>query len=487
MTAPDDLDAVVRRFWAAAAADDHSAMHRFLCTDITCVAGPGVLHGVADTLRSGALTHAIGSLIDVHTWSCGIDLGSALVVYDVPEGGRAVQSQVWRRHDATWRLVTVHTSTPRRGFDSTVWRVVGDPLIEAAAPGPLTGTTVAVKDVFAVAGFPTGGGVPAYERSVPAATEHSAAVARLLNSGAHIRGIARTDQFAYSMAGDNPHYGTPPNAAVPAALPGGSSSGPASAVAHGDADLGLATDTAGSIRTPASYQGLWGLRSTHGSISTRGLLALAPDFDTIGLLSRDPDLLALATTTLLDAPSTTDIGSGMPTLDDLDIDDGELARLAEAFRVHQAFQAWSVHGDWITAHPGALEGSAAARFAVAAAIDADDDARARDELAALTAQFDEQLGDDVLDIPAAATAAPRRWASDAEVEKTRTATLQLTAIAAATGRPAVTFPDRETSDGPIGRSLVGPRGSDTALIARAIELASASPAATPDQGGFSRC
>ena len=487
MTAPDDLDAVVRRFWAAAAADDRSALHRFLCTDITCVTGPGVLHGVADTLLSGALTHAIGSLLDVHTRSCAIDLGSALVVYDVPEGGRAVQSQVWRRHDATWRLVTVHTSTPRRGFDSTVWRVVGDPLIEAAAPGPLTGTTVAVKDVFAVAGFPTGGGVPAYERSVPAATEHSAAVARLLNSGAHIRGIARTDQFAYSMAGDNPHYGTPPNAAVPAALPGGSSSGPASAVAHGDADLGLATDTAGSIRTPASYQGLWGLRSTHGSISTRGLLALAPDFDTIGLLSRDPDLLALATTTLLDARSTTDIGSGMPTLDDLDIDDGELARLAEAFRVHQAFQAWSVHGDWITAHPGALEGSAAARFAVAAAIDADDDARARDELAALTAQFDEQLGDDVLDIPAAATAAPRRWASDAEVEKTRTATLQLTAIAAATGRPAVTFPDRETPDGPIGRSLVGPRGSDTALIARAIELASASPAATPDQGGFSRC
>lgn len=487
MTAPDDLDAVVRRFWAAAAADDHSALHRFLCTDITCVTGPGVLHGAADTLLSGALTHAIGSLLDVHTRSCAIDLGSALVVYDVPEGGRAVQSQVWRHDGTTWRLATVHTSTPRRGFDSTVWRVVGDPLIEAAAPGPLTGTTVAVKDVFAVAGFPTGGGVPAYERSVPAAPEHSTAVARLLNSGAHIRGIARTDQFAYSMAGDNQHYGTPPNAAVPAALPGGSSSGPASAVAHGDADLGLATDTAGSIRTPASYQGLWGLRSTHGSISTRGLLALAPDFDTIGLLSRDPDLLALATSTLLDAPSTTDIGSGMPTLDDLDIDDGELARLAEAFRVHQAFQAWSVHGDWITAHPGALAGSAAARFAVAAAIDADDDARARDELAALAAQFDEQLCDDVLDLPAAATAAPRRWASDAEVEKTRTATLQLTAIAAATGRPAVTFPDRETSDGPIGRSLVGPRGSDTALIARAIELASASPAATPDQGGFSRC
>ena len=241
MTAPDDLGAVVRRFWAAAAGDDRTALHRFLCADVTCVAGPGVLHGVADTLRSGALTHAIGSLLDVHTRSCAIDLGSALVVYDVPDGGRAVQSQLWRRDDTTWRLASVHASTPRRGFDSTVWRVVGDPLVASSAPGPLAGTTVAVKDVFAVAGFATGGGVPAYEQSAPIATEHATAVARLLNSGAHIRGIARTDQFAYSMAGDNQHYGTPPNAAVPAALPGGSSSGPASAVAHGDADLGLAT------------------------------------------------------------------------------------------------------------------------------------------------------------------------------------------------------------------------------------------------------
>ena len=485
MTAPDDLGAVVRRFWAAAAGDDRTALHRFLCADVTCVAGPGVLHGVADTLRSGALTHAIDSLRDVQIHTRATDLGEALVVYDVPDGGRAVQSQLWRRDDTTWRLASVHASTPRRGFDSTVWRVVGDPLVASSVPGPLAGTTVAVKDVFAVAGFPTGGGVPAYERSAPIATEHATAVARLLNSGADLRGIARTDQFAYSMAGDNPHHGTPPNAAVPAALPGGSSSGPASAVAHGDADLGLATDTAGSIRTPASYQGLWGLRSTHGSVSTRGLLPLAPDFDTIGLLSRDPDLLALATTTLLDAPSTTDIGCGMATLDD--IDDIGLVRLAEAFRVHQAFQAWSVHGDWITAHPGALEGSAAARFAAAAAIDADDDARACDELAALAAKLDERLGDDLLDIPAAATAAPRRWASGAEVEKTRTATLQLTAIAAATGRPAVTFPHRETSDGPIGRSLVGPRGSDTALIARAIEFASACPVATPESGGFPRC
>ena len=106
-----------------------------------------------------------------------------------------------------------------REVDSRVWRVVGDPLIAAASHGPLDGATVAVKDVFAVAGYATGGGVPAYEQSVDVAADHATAVARLIHAGARVRGIARTDQFAYSMAGDNPHYGTPPNAAVPEPCP----------------------------------------------------------------------------------------------------------------------------------------------------------------------------------------------------------------------------------------------------------------------------
>lgn len=376
-----------------------------------------------------------------------------------------------------------------REVDSRVWRVVGDPLIAAASHGPLDGTTVAVKDVFAVAGYATGGGVPAYEQSVDVAADHATAVARLIHAGARVRGIARTDQFAYSMAGDNPHYGTPPNAAVPDALPGGSSSGPASAVAHCDADLGLATDTAGSIRVPASYQGLWGMRTTHGSVSTDGLLPLAPDFDTVGVLTREPDLLLRATSVLLNSPSNTDIGSGVATLDD--IGEVDLQRLAEAFRTHQAFQAWTVHGDWITAYPGALAGSAAARFAVAAGINAAQDARACDELADITQQLDELLGSDVLALPAASSHAPRLGASGHDVERERSATVRLTAIASATGRSAVTFPYRDTSEGPIGHSLVGPRGCDTALIGRAVEFASASPTASRDsfatQGGTPRC
>ena len=129
-----------------------------------------------------------------------------------------------------------------------------------------------MKDLFEVAGFAVGAGVPAYlAESRPAATSASA-VEALVAAGADVIGIAQTDEFAYSVAGRNSHYGTPPNVAAPGSIPGGSSSGPASAVALGQVSIGLGTDTAGSIRVPASYQGLWGLRTSHGAIDT----AVAP-------------------------------------------------------------------------------------------------------------------------------------------------------------------------------------------------------------------
>ena len=129
-----------------------------------------------------------------------------------------------------------------------------------------------MKDLFEVAGFAVGAGVPAYlAESRPAATSASA-VEALVAAGADVIGIAQTDEFAYSVAGRNSHYGTLPNVAAPGSIPGGSSSGPASAVALGQVSIGLGTDTAGSIRVPASYQGLWGLRTSHGAIDTAGLL-----------------------------------------------------------------------------------------------------------------------------------------------------------------------------------------------------------------------
>ena len=206
-------------------------------------------------------------------------------------GGTGLQTQVWERIDGRWLITAAHVTPRSQALDRSVWRTVGDPLWQGAWEGALAGLTVAVKDLFAIKGYRIGAGNPAFLDEARAETTTAAAVTDLLRGGASLRGIARTDEFAYSIAGDNAHYGTPPNGALPGALPGGSSSGPASAVATGQAEIGLATDTAGSVRVPASYQGLWGLRTTHGLVPRQGLLPLAQSFDTIGWLTRDGETL----------------------------------------------------------------------------------------------------------------------------------------------------------------------------------------------------
>ncbi|MEO5534701.1 MAG: amidase family protein, partial [Pseudolysinimonas sp.] len=111
-------------------------------------------------------------------------------------------------------------------FDTSVWREYGEPLIAGAAEGPLRGETVAVKDLYDVEGFKVGLGNPTFLAEAEVEIGSAPAVAMLLEAGADVVGIAQTDEFAYSIAGANPHYGAPPNPAVPGGLPGGSSSGP---------------------------------------------------------------------------------------------------------------------------------------------------------------------------------------------------------------------------------------------------------------------
>ena len=184
-------------------------------------------------------------------------------------------------------------------FDPRVWREVGDPLLPATGAGPLAGMSVAVKDLFALEGFPIGAGnAERLAESRPEKTT-AAAVAVLQAAGAVVAGIARTDEFAYSLAGTNSHYGTPPNPKAPGRVSGGSSSGSASAVSLGQATIGLGTDTGGSIRVPTAYQGLYGIRTSHGAIPTDGLLPLAPSFDTVGWMTRDAATLAAVGKVLL--------------------------------------------------------------------------------------------------------------------------------------------------------------------------------------------
>lgn len=394
-------------------------------------------------------------------------------------------------------------STSGDGADARVWRVLGKPLVTGAAGGSggvgaLVGESVAVKDVYAVAGYAVGAGNPAYLAQARPASEHAEAVRLLLDAGASIRGIARTDEFAYSIVGANAHYGTPPNPRAPSRMPGGSSSGPASAVALGEASIGLGTDTAGSVRVPASWQGLWGLRTTHGAVSCEGALPLAPSFDAVGWQTRSAELLERVARTALGATETS--GAGVPSLGEVvvcrellasadaevrqgfdavvrgfgrmrEVYIGGLDEAYAAFRVVQAAEAWRAHGTWVTEHPDTLGADVAARFAWASKVDASAEDEARATLHGFRERVGDVLGDDVLVLPATPTAAPLRTTDAATLDAVRTATITLTCLAPILGRPAVAAPLLESDGAPVGLSLLGPTGSDVDLVRRAGELA----------------
>ena len=153
--------------------------------------------------------------------------------------------------------------------------------------GLLSGLTFAAKDLFDVAGGVTGCGNPDWAATHKAAEVDAWSVDTLLGAGAALTGKTITDEISLGLLGINKFYGTPLNPRVPDRVPGGSSSGSASAVAGGLVDFALGTDSGGSVRIPASFCGIYGLRPTHGRISVAGMMTQAPSFDTVGYFTRD--------------------------------------------------------------------------------------------------------------------------------------------------------------------------------------------------------
>src|SRR5690349_17240200 len=171
--------------------------------------------------------------------------------------------------------------------------------IEGLPGGPLAGLTFAAKDLFDVAGYQTGGGNPDWARSNPVPTRHAWAVQRLLDAGASLIGKTITDEVSLGIVGENAFYGTPVNPRAPGRVPGGSSAGSAAAVASGICDIALGTDTGGSVRVPASFCGIYGIRPTHGRLDLTGMMAQAPSSDTTGWFARDAKTFARASSVML--------------------------------------------------------------------------------------------------------------------------------------------------------------------------------------------
>src|SRR5688500_36916 len=164
--------------------------------------------------------------------------------------------------------------------------------LEGAADGPLAGLTFGAKDIYDVAGRKTGFGSPEWLATHDEASATAPAIQLLLDAGARMVGRTQTDELTYSLNGENAHYGTPSNVNAPGRIPGGSSSGSAAAVAAALVDFALGSDTGGSVRAPASFCGIYGMRPTHGRVSLEHACPLASSFDTAGWFARDPAVLA---------------------------------------------------------------------------------------------------------------------------------------------------------------------------------------------------
>jgi amidase len=377
--------------------------------------------------------------------------------------------------------------------------------------GPLAGLTVAVKDVIDLEGVRTGAGNPEYRDDARPATAHAAALQRLLDAGASVIGKAISDEFAYSLAGTNSHYGTPHNPAAPGRVPGGSSSGSASAVALGLADLGLGTDTGGSVRVPASYCGLYGLRPTHGRVPLTGIMPLAASFDTCGLLAADGELLERGGRVLLGAgakpaapPSQLVLASELLAVADPAVAEavrgaapslaaalgctlservvfGEKAvRWPEAFAELQRIEAWTAHGPWLVAKRPRIGAGVAARLAAGEAAVAAGPAHAAAAAEAVRAARVEVLAalaslpdGAVVVLPSAPTVAPEADQAGEQAIRHRARVFVLTCPAGLAGAPQVSLPLCDVGGRPAGVGLLGRPDEDERLLAAAARCARA--------------
>jgi aspartyl-tRNA(Asn)/glutamyl-tRNA(Gln) amidotransferase subunit A len=151
-------------------------------------------------------------------------------------------------------------------------------LARPAVPG--AGAPVAVKDLLDTAGLTTTYGSALFAEHVPAVSAD--AVQLVEAAGYAVAGKTNLHEFAYGISSQNPHYGTVPNPIAPGRLAGGSSGGSAAAIAAGDVELALGSDSAGSIRIPAAWCGVVGFKPTYGLVSVEGCFPLAPSFDVVG-------------------------------------------------------------------------------------------------------------------------------------------------------------------------------------------------------------
>ena len=375
-----------------------------------------------------------------------------------------------------------------------------DAYLDGAPGGPLSGLTFAAKDIFDVAGHVTGGGNPDWKATHPPAERTAWIVQTLVDAGATMVGKTHTDELTRGILGENAHYGTPINTKAPGRVPGGSSSGSAAAVAGELVDFALGSDTGGSVRIPASFCGLYGLRPTHGRIPLDGILMQAPSYDTIGWFARGAATFAR----VAEAVFGSSIAPGAPgqvvVAEDLfeEADpavaavlrpvaervaamasSSETVRLAPdgvdgwAWQQNtlQSIEAWHSVSDWIDAVNPRFSYMVTERYALGTSFTQPQIEAARATRDAVRRRLDAVAGaGSFLCFPTSPVPAPLRDQPLSGKRASQGRIIRLTCMGGATGRPQLSMPLGEVDGLPVGLSLMGNRGDDEALIGFAMEI-----------------
>lgn len=376
-----------------------------------------------------------------------------------------------------------------------------DAPIVGAQTGLLAGLTAVVKDLYDIAGSRTGGGSPDWLAAQKPASRHASAVARILGAGATITGKTICDEFFYSVSGVNAHYGTPPNIRAPGRIPGGSSSGSAAACGANACDFALGSDTGGSVRVPASFNGVYGLRPTRGRVDLTGAMAMAPSFDVAGWFANGPGVLRRVGAVLLQGRAVSERTTRLLVATDAFAQaDAEVAALCreflkrgtellppavegavapagfdrwrEAFRIVQAKEVWETFGAFITQAKPKLGPGIKERMDFAASVTSEQADRSREILADARAHILGRLPPGtIMALPTAPSIAPLLAATGEALELFRVRTMRLTCIAGLAGVPQISIPIGTISGCPAGLSFIGSPGADEVLLDLACRLA----------------
>ena len=368
-----------------------------------------------------------------------------------------------------------------------------DVVLDGSLAGPLSGLTLAVKDVYDIANRRTGNGNPVWLETHPPAKHTASSVSRLLDAGARIVGKTHTDELAFSLNGENVHYGTPINPKAPDRIPGGSSSGSAAAVGGGLVDFALGTDCGGSVRLPASYCGIYGIRTSHGAIPTDGIIPLASSFDCVGWFAQTAELMRRVGEVLLPSseswsptsvliaedafaavgpvvraaskPGLERVTSAFTAVRAGKVYTGDPAEWQALFRILQGDEIRAFHTAWIDRHKPTFGPGICERFQWTKAIDPAEVVKAKPQREQVAEHMASLLADNtVLCLPTAPGIAPKLNTPPDELEAFRARALALLSIAGLARLPQISLPLGTLDGCPIGLSLIGPRGSDRSLL-----------------------